>query len=161
MPHPGVQALAMVLDRKRTTPRQRKVRRARASLLMGTLFFVALQLGLATYIDYCRPELRDAEYGQKLARLRSQLAEAPDRPLIVILGSSRSELGFRPAALPALRVDNEPALVFNGALTGSGPVIELLCLRRLLSAGIHPRQVIVEILPPLLHQEGAWAEEKW
>ncbi|HLN29808.1 MAG TPA: hypothetical protein VK395_18825 [Gemmataceae bacterium] len=135
--------------------------RARAGLIWGLLFFASFQLGMTLYMDYCRPELQDPEYGQKLALLRARLQKQEKRPLILVLGSSRSELGIRPEALPPLHVDGETPLVFNFALTGSGPVMELLCLRKLLAAGIHPTQLIVEVLPPLLHQEGAWAEENW
>jgi hypothetical protein len=50
---------------------------------------------------------------------------------------------------------------FNFALTGAGPIMELLCLRRLLGKGIRPERVILEILPPLLHQTDSWSEEAW
>src|SRR5262249_8985725 len=38
---------------------------------------------------------------------------------------------------------------------------ELLCLRRLLAAGIHPARVLIEVLPPTLYQEGTWSEIAW
>jgi hypothetical protein len=161
MPDPTEKTGTVLPAGRRTGLRQWRSRRARASLLLGVLCFAGMQLGMGVYIDSRHPELRDAEYGQKLARLRSRLAETPGRPLIVFLGSSRSELGFRPEVLPTLRVAGEPAVVFNFALSGSGPIMELMCLRRLLAAGIHPTQLIVEVLPPLLHQEGEWAEEHW
>src|SRR5262249_33484984 len=45
----------------------------------------------------------------------------------------------------------EPApLLFNFALGGSGPLKELVCLRRLLREGVRPRLVCVELAPPLL-----------
>jgi hypothetical protein len=40
--------------------------------------------------------------------------------------------------------------VFNFGLSGAGPLQELLCLRRLLDAGVRPTWVLVEVLPPVL-----------
>jgi hypothetical protein len=112
--------------------------------------------------DQWQPALRDPEYGCKFERLRARLAEEPGRELVLILGSSRAGYGFRPDAIPAWRASTgELPTVFNFALTGSGPIMELLCLRRLLAAGIHPDRVIIEVLPPILHQAGAWAELNW
>jgi hypothetical protein len=100
------------------------------------------------------PEIRDPEYGHKLARLRARAAAEPGCPLVVVLGSSRAALGFRPDALPT----GAGGPVFNLALAGAGPLTELLCLYRLLDEGIHPAGVVVEVMPPLLHQEKPWAE---
>jgi hypothetical protein len=132
-------------------------RRPRNALLWGACAFVALQAGLAFLVEQRWPMLRDPEYGWKWTRLRALLAERPGRPLVVVLGTSRADLGFRPDALPALQQD--AAVVFNFAVTGAGPLGELLQLQRLLSAGVCPDWVIVEVLPPLLHQPPPVAEE--
>jgi hypothetical protein len=128
------------------------------------LFFACAQLGLALAMEHWRPELRDPEYGAKRARLRARLAENPGRPLLLVLGSSRTNLGIHPAALPALPavpgrggVPAEP-VVLNASLMGAGPVLELLCLRRLLADGIRPGWVLVECWAPYLSQEGNLAE---
>jgi hypothetical protein len=128
---------------------------ARAALAWGLAGFAALQFALVVLAERWCPEIRDPEYGHKLARLKAVAAAAPGRPLVVVLGSSRAALGFRPDALPA---DTANPVVFNLALAGAGPLTELLCLYRLLDAGIHPAAVIVEVMPPLLHQEKPWAE---
>jgi hypothetical protein len=84
--------------------------------------------------------LRDPEYGTKRARL----AENRGRPLRLVLGSSRTNLGIHPVALPPLPAvparDGAPTepVVFNASLMAAGPVLQLLCLRRLLSNGIRP-----------------------
>jgi hypothetical protein len=134
----------------------------RAVLAWSLAFYVSFQLALVVVTDRWQPALRDPEYGCKFERLRARLTKEPGRELLVILGSSRAGYGFRPEAIPAWRAPTgEPLTVFNCALTGSGPIMELLCLRRLLAAGIHPDRVLIEVLPPILHQEGTWAELNW
>jgi hypothetical protein len=129
--------------------------RACASLVWGMAFFGVVQLASLVLLERCWPQLRDPEYGRKWVLLQYRLAAAPDRPLLLVLGSSRIELGFHPDALPPLRLaDGRTPLVFNYGLTGAGPLQELLCLRRLLAAGIRPRWVLLEVLPHALHNDG-------
>src|SRR5262249_20750589 len=87
--------------------------------------------------------------------LFKQRAKRPGRPLVVALGSSRTQMGFRPAALPG---DGDTLVAFNFGLVGAGPVTQLLCLRRLLDHGVRPDLLLVEVLPALLHQEGPGTE---
>jgi hypothetical protein len=137
-------------------------RRARSALRFALACYLAFQVVLIVVTDNLLPELRDPEYGQKLSRLRQRLVEEPGRELIVILGSSRAGYGFRPEAVQDWRTANGASpIVFNFGLTGAGPILELLCLHRLLAAGIHPDRVIIEVMPPNLHQEGSWAEMNW
>jgi hypothetical protein len=131
--------------------------RPRKGLLCGLACFVALQAGLAFLVEHRCPMLRDPEYGWKRERLRALLAESPGRPLVLVLGSSRAGVGFRPDALPV--VSGDAPVVFNFAMTGAGPLLELLTLRRILGDGVHPDGLIVELLPPLLHQPPLAAEE--
>ncbi len=147
-----------------TGPRLSWTGAARA-LVWGLLFFACLQLGLDAAMERWRPELRDLEYGAKRSRLRARRRENPGRPLLLVLGSSRTNLGFRPDALPELPAvappDGGPArppLVFNFSLMGSGPVLELLCLNRLLAEGVRPDWVLLESWPPHWNQEGERAE---
>jgi hypothetical protein len=153
---------ACLLENPSPHSRRRSFAAARRVILgWALLFFVGFQSALILLTPRW-PVLRDPEFGYKLARLQERLAETPDRHLIIILGSSRSGYGFRPDVLPAWgssRADSP--IVFNFAMTGSGPILELLCLRRLLGAGIRPNRILIEVLPPSLHQEGAWAEMAW
>lgn len=127
-------------------------RRGQASLAWALASYLALQLAMSAASDDLVPELRDPEYGCKLALLKTRLAESPRRPLMLILGSSRAGLGLLPGEFPrnSAQADRQP-LVFNFALTGAGPVRELQTFKRLLAAGIRPRQLLVEIHPLLLH----------
>jgi hypothetical protein len=109
------------------------------------------QVFLLFTLEYLRPELRDPEYGYKLARLRRRLAEAPGQPLVLVLGSSRTLMGLRPGLLPPYRTpDGAAPIVFNFGFSAASPLHELICLRRLLGAGIQPQRVFIELLPSRL-----------
>jgi hypothetical protein len=113
-------------------------------------------------MERSHPELRDPDYGCRLSRLQRLLVENPGRPLALLLGSSRSQMGFRPDSLPSCQTqDGRTPIAFNFGIQGAGPVVQLLCLYRLLAAGIRPDLLIVEVLPPLLHQEWVYREETW
>jgi hypothetical protein len=125
------------------------------------LAFAGVQLGLSLFLECSRPGVYGPEYVAKVKRLQARRAEMPDRPLVVLLGSSRTRL-----ALQAGRLSASPgagrALVFNFGMAGSGPVLELVYLRRLLAQGFRPDLLLVEVLPPTLFQEGSRClEESW
>jgi hypothetical protein len=142
--------------------RRNQRRQARSTILWGLAGFAALQALFIFVMDGPVPELRDPEYGYKLAELKSRLAESPHRPLYLVLGSSRAGLGICPQVMKERSADGlQSPLVFNFAITGSGPLLELLCLKRLLAAGIRPDHILIEVLPPLLHQEDPWGENSW
>src|SRR5437870_916441 len=100
-------------------------RRGPAALVWSVVSFIALQLALTLYMDRGHPELYDAEYGYRLYYLHERLGVKPAHPFVLVLGSSRVELGLRPDVLPCRA---EAPDVFNFGLTGAGPVTELLCL---------------------------------
>lgn len=123
--------------------------RGRVALLCGVAVFVAAQLGLDVALNTCRP-LRDPEYGRRLESLRARLAErSPGRPLVCFLGSSRIACTVQPALLPYARQARGGAgpVVFNYGICRSGPVWELLTLRRLVDDGVRPDCVYVEVWP--------------
>jgi hypothetical protein len=134
--------------------------RAQAALLWGVALFVGAQLALTVTLEGPFVQLRDPEYGYKLACLKRQRARKPGAPLVLLLGSSRVEVGVRPDRLPPWPATAGPEpLVFNFALVGSGPVMQLWCLDRLLAEGIRPDWVLVECWPLFWDQEDANAEE--
>jgi hypothetical protein len=131
-------------------------RRARATLAWGLLCFTGAQLAYLVVLERWRADLRDPEYGCKLARLRACLAAGPDRPLLLALGSSRTDLGFRPDVLHDLRLpDGREVVCFNFGLTGAEPLEQLVALNRLLGAGVRPRWVLIEIRPTVLQANAA------
>lgn len=119
---------------------------------------MVVQLVLTLAMDYADLELRDPIWGRKLALLRQRLAQEPDRPLLLVLGTSRTALGLRPefASLPTVAGDRP--MVFNFGIMGAGPIQELLFLRRLLAEGIRPQRILIEIHRCLLHEEAGFGE---
>jgi hypothetical protein len=128
---------------------------------LGTVLgFLVLQIVLGVFLEVWGQGVRDPEYAAKETRLLARLAESPDRPLILVLGSSRTFL-----ALQAGRVQEalgpEPPLVFNFGLTGAGPLRQWLVYQRLRASGVRPAFVFLEVLPPLFNRAGGVNQEDW
>jgi hypothetical protein len=136
---------------KRGRKKQRLAAQMRACLLWGLAFFIAAHAGMLIATQSFWPHLRDPEFGYKLSALRRRRAEEPDRPLLVLLGTSRTGQGIRPGVMPDIQTPNgRTPLVFNFSQVGSGALAELVTLRRLLDAGVRPDWLAIEILPALL-----------
>jgi hypothetical protein len=136
---------------RRPSRRARLNGQARAALLWGLAFSAVAHVIFVIGTQRHWPQLRDPEFGYKLMRLRQQIAEEPDRPVLMLLGSSRTGQGFRPGVLPGYQTpDGRTPFVFNFSQVGSGPLAELVTLRRLLDEGVRPKWLAIEILPPLL-----------
>ena len=126
--------------------------RARVTLLCSLMAFIGIQVGLPMIAGSDSSAVRDPEYEIKLAKLRERLKEYPQRPLILVLGSSRPAAGIRPDLWQEMAANDRTPMVFNFAMAGVGPRQQLIYLRRMLSEGIHPAAVMIEILPALLNQ---------
>jgi hypothetical protein len=123
-------------------------RRAGLALGWGALFFACLQIGIIVLMECWRPEVRDPETGYKWTLLKERLTAEPGRPLLLVLGTSRTQLGFCPELLPAYRMKSGASpLVFNYGVSATGPIEQLVTLRSLLRAGIRPKWVLLEMLP--------------
>src|SRR5438132_46156 len=64
-------------------------RRSARALGCAVAAFLAGQLALGLAVERWLPAARDPEYAAKVERLRARRAEAPGRPLVLVLGSSR------------------------------------------------------------------------
>jgi lysophospholipase L1-like esterase len=136
-------------------------RRARFVLVCFALAALGLHAVALVVLDELGPGLRDPEYARRVAQLRQRIAENPGRPVVLVIGSSRTAMGVRPGEWEAIRpaVPGHPdPLIFNMSLLGGGPVMNLMVLRRLHADGLRPDVVLFEYWPPYLHSEGAWAE---
>jgi hypothetical protein len=146
----------------------KKLMRGPAALCWAFSFFICFQVGLNVVLDGWRAGSCDPEFTAKLARLRACQAKNPARPLALFLGSSRTLFGLRPDLLPSLpTTKREKPLVFNYGLTGfAPPLCQLVCLRRLLAAGVRPEWLFIEILPADLYaeqpvQDNAFLLRRW
>ena len=137
--------------------RKRARRLARREVLWALAALALIELALAASVDLFLDRVRDPEFAAKLDRLQALRAGAPDRPLVLVLGSSRTQLG-----LEAARLNGGRPLVFNFGLQGGGPMLERICLRRLRDAGVRPAILVVEIAPVMLAEgEDCPAEDRW
>src|SRR5579864_5169313 len=130
--------------------------------VLWTLAGVALsQLVLSIYLDRRRLETRDPLYGHRLHSLQARLAESPDAPLFLILGSSRVKYSVCPSAMQIHTASGVPTpIVYNFAMNGMGTIRELMYLRRLLADGIRPKWLLIEIWPPLWAESGFFREAR-
>jgi hypothetical protein len=136
--------------------RRARSKNARAVLVWFAVAFLLWQLALAGLVETVWPEVRDLEWDQLVQRLRQRRAEAPRRPLVVVLGSSRSQMAFDAAWLS--RSPGGP-LVFNASVPGAGPLTQRMQLERLLALDLRPDQVVLEVMPPFFSENGACFEE--
>jgi hypothetical protein len=135
------------------------VRTARSALVWGVLLWTGSQLVLSIVVQHLHPEVRDPEFGRRLRALHACRAQAPNRPLVVVVGSSRAAEGFRPDQLvPWPGGAARAPVVYNFSLVGGGPVTEWLTARRLFGRGFRPDWLLIEIWPPFLAQEGMLVE---
>ncbi|MBN9518659.1 hypothetical protein J0H58_09100 [bacterium] len=119
---------------------------------------LAALLGMAAAVETVKPEWRDPEYGHRLNQLRALRSAHPGRPLVVAVGSSRTQMGVSPAAMGFADAPGAP-LVFNFGQSGAGPLRMDLTVERLAAEGIVPDVLLVEFFPAALAHDGP-AEEQ-
>ncbi|MBX9583353.1 MAG: DUF1574 domain-containing protein [Gemmataceae bacterium] len=117
------------------------------------MLVVLAQIGLGVSLETARPGWRDPEYGHRLHQLRRLRAAYPGRPLVVAVGSSRTQMGLSPADMGFPDGPGSP-LVYNFGQAGAGPLRMHLTLLRLLDAGVKPDYLLVEFFPAALAADG-------
>jgi hypothetical protein len=121
-------------------------RSARAAVWCGIMSFAAATLALAAAMETVKPEWRDPEYGHRLRQLRNWKAQAPNRPLVVAFGSSRTQMGLCPAAMEFPDELQSP-VVYNFGYRAANPFRSWVQLMRLLDDGVKPDFVLFQIAP--------------
>ncbi|MHB1425674.1 MAG: hypothetical protein ACYC3I_21100 [Gemmataceae bacterium] len=143
--------------------RLRRMKRGAHTLLWWLpLWYILGQLVLLAWIDERWEFERTRVEHEKWKQLHERLAEAPDRPLVLMLGSSRSDWAFQAGRLSGQPgPDGRPLLAYNLAVPTTGPLHEALYLNDLLSEGIRPRLLLVEFVTTHLNQSqrGLLSEE--
>jgi hypothetical protein len=135
-----------------------RTRAEKSRIVWAIVGFVAFQAALAFGVDQLWPGVRDPLFAFKKAALRQRMVEAPGRPLVLALGSSRTVADLRAELLSDRRYG---PVVFNFGLAGGGPILELVSLQRLLASGIRPEVVLIEIVPPFLNRQAGPLEERY
>ncbi|MBA4191940.1 MAG: hypothetical protein C0467_28505 [Planctomycetaceae bacterium] len=123
-------------------PRLRK-RSARRTLAWGVIAFVAACAALAVTLDSARIEWRDPEFGHRLNQIRALQAKSPDRPLLLFVGTSRTQMAISPSAMGFPDEPGSPQ-PYNLGYRGGLPGAAVLNVFRLMDAGQIPAAVFVE-----------------
>jgi hypothetical protein len=137
---------------------------ARMLWLWIPLWYALAQIALLAWIDERWEPLRVRIEKEKWEQLHERLAEMPDRPLVLMFGSSRTDWGFQAGRMSGRPgPDGRPLLVYNFGVPTTGPLHEWLYVHDLLDEGIRPRLVLLEFLPTHLNQpqRGVLSEENF
>jgi hypothetical protein len=130
---------------------------ARAAVAFGAAFVVLAMVGMSAAVETVMPEWRDPEYGHRITRLHAIQRESPDRPLVIVFGTSRTQNAISPAAMGFPDEPGSPH-VFNFGQSASPPLRVLLNYLRVRDSGIRPAAVVIEVQPLWLAVENASAE---
>lgn len=137
--------LALVAPRRRP---------ARSEIFWTLGSFLALTTLFVVYVEVWHPEWYDREHQVRRELLNDRTAEAPDRPVVLVAGSSRVVVAFMPERLGPIRdKDGREALIFNYAHLGAGPRVNLIQLQRALRDGVRPMHLVCEIVSGMLHHD--------
>jgi hypothetical protein len=113
--------------------------------------FVLMQIGFLAVVDVWFPFLYDPEAILRFRDLRKLHRDEPDRPMLLLFGSSRTTMSFRPEVLGKLGTGSGPEpLVYNFSHLGGTPAFSAMTLQRLLKFDLRPRWVVTEIMLPLM-----------
>jgi hypothetical protein len=161
----GIAALFHVLTFLRRAGRDSTTKDTNRNQLRGhsrrtiaIFVFAALAINAAAILilDEIRPGLRDPEYSRRITSLKERLSENPQRPLVLVVGSSRTAMGICPGkweTIRAAKADSHDILLFNLSLIGGVPILELIVTHRVFADGIKPAAILLEYWPPLFNEE--------
>src|SRR5579863_4716228 len=139
-------------------------RTARASLAWSLIALGSIHLGLTALVGWGPAEFHDPLYGEKLQRLRGRMARAEEgTELVLVLGSSRALTGLNAELLQRRLAEtgHRPAVIYNFAVPGGGPVTELLLLHRLLEDGVRPDLLVLEMWPAFFAESAVSGNLEW
>jgi hypothetical protein len=145
------QQLRLRVRPNRVTSQVATPQRLRAKLAVLSLFpLFVLTLSAVWYsAERVQPELIDPDYHSRLKLAQNATREQPQRPLGLVLGSSRMVWGFQPEQL----TERDGLQWFNGAQIAGGPTLTRLLLHRYLRDGVRPEVVAIEVMPPFFVKE--------
>jgi hypothetical protein len=118
--------------------------------------FAAMSVGLNWWLNHGHLAVRHAEFAQRVELLDKLQKRSGERPLCLVVGSSRAERGICPAVLQG---DQRAPLLFNFSFAAAGPISELMYFQRLIDLGVRPKWLLIDVPPLWLHQDDSWNEE--
>jgi hypothetical protein len=101
---------------------------------------------MAVSVDTVTPQWRDPEFAYRLRQVQAWRAKAPDRPLVLAFGSSRTQMGLSPAAMEFADRPGSP-VVYNFGYRGAHPLGVWLHFTRVLDSGVRPDAVLIQLAP--------------
>lgn len=140
------------------TKREARLRHDRAAIRWTLAGIVVMQLAIGLAVEIALPQVRDPEYTYRENRLRERIREAPGKPVVVVVGSSRTLNGFD--AKHAADLLDQRALVFNFGIPSSGPFLERIWLERLHAGGIKPDHLFIEVIPAHYNSRALPADQR-
>ncbi len=144
--------------RAHVQPQRSRRQSARMAVGIGAATLLMATVGMSLALETVRPDWRDPDFGHRLHRLQHRLQHAPDRPLVLMLGTSRTQYGVCPSAMGFPDEAGHP-LIFNFGQSAAPPLKVMLTLHRVLEAGITPSAVVIEVLPVWLASHGPAVEQ--
>lgn len=142
--------------------RPRRMKRCGRAALLWVLFWYAVVLMIPLALKDRWQRIGAFNEARKWPALRQLVSQDPERPLLLMLGSSRGCWALRAGSLDGMPdSEGRPIHAYNFGIPATGPIHQLFFLRQLLAEGIRPRYLLVEFLPPLMceAQRGALTEE--
>jgi len=123
------------------------------------VFFFGGQVGVNIIIDRRWPDVRDPMQGpwisSKMEHLRTCLGQHPERPLVMMLGSSMTSNAFKADQLGEMTVGSStPVTAFNFGVPGAGTIKQALVWRFLCEKKVRPDFLLLEISPRHLFDQG-------
>ena len=97
--------------------------------------------------------MRDPEYAVLESTLKQRIAERPNTPVALFVGSSRVTHGFDAGRAAG----EENVVLFNFGVPGSGPFFQEIMLDRLRQAGVKPDVLFLELLHPFFNAAGPFS----
>lgn len=121
-------------------------RKGGADFLWFLAFFLIPLVPWWIVTDVMIPDFWDTQYVMKINGLKACIATAPQHPLWVVMGSSRVEYGFCPRVMEDRMKPQGAPFIYNFGMGGADLFRQYIALRRMISDGIKPARVGIELM---------------
>ena len=133
-------------------------RRARRLVFTALGLFILVQLVMGLLLDNCWPLVRFPEARHLFERYQQLFANG-DSPDVLVLGTSRFELGIHEDALTGTlrrEIGNSRLRAFNASVQAGDLHANAFILDHLLALGARPRLLLIEMSPESVHELSPW-----